>query len=238
MRPSTIFFTWNELRRWLMAPVPSKQFNALRDHGGLKHRLPELHRLWGVPQNPIHHPEVDTGVHVMMAIDRCAQADYSDAVRYATLVHDLGKGVTPEDILPAHRGHEEAGIPLVRAVNERLEVPEPIGKLALLVCEYHLRVHRIESETPASVVSLLKQLDYFSHPHILTQVLQACEADAKGRLGREDVVYTSTAYFDKITRAVNSIDVQSIIDANPKPHVLEQKLHMARVRAVRGVIRV
>lgn len=173
---------WTEIRRAMGSERPSVFLQALRDCDALAHLLPEVDCLFGVPQPERYHPEVDTGVHLMMALDKAAELSADEDVRVAVLFHDLGKGVTPTDQLPSHRGHEETGLPLVEAVCARYRVPNHTRRLALQVCAHHLDCHRLMEARPKTVFRLLERLDALRQPEI-DPFLAACEADYRGRKG-------------------------------------------------------
>jgi tRNA nucleotidyltransferase (CCA-adding enzyme) len=180
---------WQELSRGLMQVQPSRMFDVLRACGALKSLLPEVDRLWGVPQRPEYHPEIDTGVHVMMVLDMAARLNAPLAVRYACLGHDLGKGTTPADVLPRHMGHEERSARLLKKVGERLRVPVDCRELADVVAREHGNIHRSADLGAAALVRLLERCDAFRKPHRLSDILLACECDARGRLGSQSQAY-------------------------------------------------
>ena len=180
---------WQELARGLMEDHPVRLFDVLRDCGALRVVLPELDRLWGVPQRPEYHPEVDTGVHVMMVLQQAARLRAPLPVRWACLMHDLGKGTTPADVLPRHIGHEARSARLLRAVAERLRVPTECTELAEVVAREHGNIHRSADLNAAALVRLLERCDAFRKPARFADVLLACECDARGRLGFEQTDY-------------------------------------------------
>ncbi|MDM0024760.1 multifunctional CCA addition/repair protein [Variovorax saccharolyticus] len=180
---------WQELSRGLMEGSPSRMFELLRACGALPVLLPEVDRLWGVPQPEAHHPEVDTGVHLMMVLDMAARLAAPLGVRFACLVHDLGKGTTPADALPRHIGHEQRSAKLLRAVCERWRVPVEVRELADVVAREHGNIHRSADLNAAALVRLLERCDAFRKPERFDDVLLACECDARGRLGLEDAPY-------------------------------------------------
>ncbi|MDM0017790.1 multifunctional CCA addition/repair protein [Variovorax saccharolyticus] len=180
---------WQELSRGLMEGSPSRMFELLRACGALPVLLPEVDRLWGVPQPEAHHPEVDTGVHLMMVLDMAARLAAPLGVRFACLVHDLGKGTTPADALPRHIGHEQRSAKLLRAVCERWRVPVELRELADVVAREHGNIHRSADLNAAALVRLLERCDAFRKPERFDDVLLACECDARGRLGLEDAPY-------------------------------------------------
>ena len=183
---------WQEIARGLMEAHPARMFAVLRDCGALARQLPELDRLWGVPQRADYHPEVDTGVHTMMVIETAAAMGAPLPVRFAALVHDLGKGTTPDDILPCHVGHEERSVPMIDAVCQRLRVPTDCRDLALVVAREHGNIHRSDGFDATALVRLLERCDALRKPERFRQALLACEADARGRLGFEDRAYPQT----------------------------------------------
>ncbi len=180
---------WQELARGLMEPRPSRMFELLRECGALARLLPEVDRLWGVPQRAEYHPEVDTGVHVMMVLDMGARLSAPLPVRFACLTHDLGKGTTPADVLPRHIDHETRSARLLQKVADRWRVPNDCRELADVVAREHGNIHRSEALNAAAVVRLLERCDAFRKPQRFAQVVQACECDARGRLGFEDRPY-------------------------------------------------
>ncbi|MGK6308999.1 multifunctional CCA addition/repair protein [Variovorax sp. DT-64] len=180
---------WQELARGLMEARPSRMFELLRECGALAVLLPEVDRLWGVPQPEAHHPEVDTGRHLMLVLDMAARLDAPLPVRFACLVHDLGKGTTPAEVLPRHIGHEQRSVDLLRAVCERWRVPVELRELAEVVAREHGNIHRSGEFGAQALVRLLERCDAFRKPARFEQALLACECDARGRLGMEDRPY-------------------------------------------------
>ena len=180
---------WQELSRGLMEALPSRMFAVLRACGALAVLLPELDRLWGVPQRADYHPEVDTGLHTMLVLGQAVQQQAPLAVRWACLVHDLGKGTTPADVLPRHIGHEQRGAKLVRQVCQRLRVPSECKELAELVAYEHGNIHRSLDLSAAAVLRLLQRCDALRKPERFAQALWACECDARGRWGFEAAAY-------------------------------------------------
>ena len=201
---------WQELARGLMENQPSRMFEVLRECGALERLLPELHRLWGVPQRPEYHPEIDTGVHVMMVLDMAAQLNAPLPVRYACLGHDLGKGNTPADVLPRHIGHEERSVRLLKAVNERLRVPNDCKELADVVAREHGHIHQCMGFGAAALVRLLERLDAFRKPARLSNILLACECDARGRLGLENQPYPQAARLQAAWQSAVSVPTADI----------------------------
>jgi tRNA nucleotidyltransferase (CCA-adding enzyme) len=204
---------WQELARGLMEARPSRMFEVLRQCGALARLLPELDRLWGVPQRPEYHPEVDTGVHVMMVLDMAAQLGASLPVRYACLGHDLGKGTTPQDVLPRHIGHEERSVRLLKGVNTRLRVPNDCRELADVVAREHGNIHQCLGFGAAALVRLLERLDAFRKPARLADILLACECDARGRLGLEHQPYPQAERLHTAWQAAAHVATAPIAEA-------------------------
>jgi tRNA nucleotidyltransferase (CCA-adding enzyme) len=196
---------WQETVKALATERPSVFFRVLRECDALARVFPELDRLFGVRQPEKHHPEIDTGVHVMLVLDQAARLSADNVVRFAALVHDLGKGTTPKDILPHHYGHEERGVKLVEALCERLRVPREYRELAVLAARYHGLVHRATELRPETVLRLLKDSDAFRRPQRFEQFLLACEADARGRTGFEDRLYPQADLLRRAFQAANSV---------------------------------
>jgi tRNA nucleotidyltransferase (CCA-adding enzyme) len=180
---------WQEIARGLMEAKPSRMFDVLRDCGALQVLLPEVARLWGVPQPEAHHPEIDTGVHLMMVLDMAATLKAPLSVRFACLVHDLGKGTTRVEDLPRHLGHEERSVKLLLPICERLRVPADCKDLAVIVAKEHGNIHRSLQLNAQAVMRLLERCDAVRKPQRFHQVLQACECDARGRLGKQGDAY-------------------------------------------------
>ncbi len=228
---------WQETDKALRSPAPAVYFQTLRECGALAVILPELDRLFGVPQPAQHHPEIDTGVHVMMCLEQAAKLSEDPVVRFAVLLHDLGKGVTPAANWPHHYGHETLGLPLIRAVCERLRVPKKHTALARLVGEFHTHCHRMGELRPATVLSLLEALDAFRRPEQLTQFALACEADSRGRTGFEDRDYPQAARLHRACEAARAVDVPSLLKAKTtsqpaSPEAIKATLAKARTEAI------
>lgn len=201
---------WQELSRGLMEAKPSRMFEVLRACGALKVLLPELDRLWGVPQPPKYHPEVDTGVHVMMVIDYAAKQNFSLPVRFAALTHDLGKGTTPTDVLPSHIGHEMRSVNLLKDVVKRLRVPNDCKALANAVAKYHGKLHAVPQMKTSTIVTFLTELDAFRQGDRFQAFLQACECDSRGRLGLEDCELKEAALLQRAYEAANQVDAGAV----------------------------
>ena len=201
---------WQELARALTEPRPSPFFTVLRECGALAALLPELDRLFGVPQPAAHHPEIDSGVHTLLVLDQAARLSDDLEVRFAALVHDLGKGTTPAELLPKHHGHERRGTKLVAALCERLKAPRATRELAELVAHHHLIAHRALEIKPSTALELLEHLDAFRRPQRATQFLIACEADARGRSGLEARPYPQRERLETALAAARAVDARAI----------------------------
>ena len=177
---------WQEIAKGLMEQKPSRMFEVLRECGALQKVMPELDILWGVPQPEIYHPEIDTGLHIMMVIDYAAKQEFSLPIRFAALTHDLGKGTTPKDILPRHTGHEVRGVDLLKEVSRRLRVPNDCKELAQIVAKFHGKVHQVSKMQPETVLQFLMDTDAIRQPQRFQEFLLACECDSRGRLSFEE----------------------------------------------------
>ena len=227
---------WQELARGLMEAQPSRMFETLRACGALQRLLPELDRLWGVPQRADFHPEVDTGVHVMMVIDMAARLKLSLPARFAALTHDLGKGQTPADILPRHIGHELKSASLLEPLCERLRVPADCRDVARLVARFHGDMHKVELLRPDTKLKILERCDALRRPARFEEVLGACEADYRGRLGKEEKAYVAADAWRAALAAVQSVDAGAIAQACAEPQQIPARIHEARVQAIAALI--
>jgi tRNA nucleotidyltransferase (CCA-adding enzyme) len=228
---------WQEMAKALSESHPSRFFEVLRACGALARLLPELDRLWGIPQPATWHPEIDTGVHVMMVVDKAAELSAATEVRYAALCHDLGKGRTPADMLPRHRGHEERGVELIADICRRFRVPTRFCELARITARYHGQVHRAAELRPQTVLALFEGVDLFRRPQRLEQMLLACEADFRGRTGFEDRPYPQGDLVRRCARAAQGLDVRAIAAAAAEPKRIPEDIRRARLAAIRRVLR-
>jgi tRNA nucleotidyltransferase (CCA-adding enzyme) len=207
---------WQELAKALVSKSPDAFVTVLRDCEALGIVLPEIDALFGVPQPSKFHPEIDTGVHLLMCLQQARLLSDDPQVLYATLVHDVGKGATDRTLWPSHKGHETLGLPLLDAIAARLKVPNDFAKLAALVCEHHTKLHRLEQVDADKALALLEAIDVFRRPERLDKFLLACEADARGRTGFEDRDYPQRAFLQTLAEAATGIDVGAAIkNANP-----------------------
>ena len=224
---------WQELSKGLMEQKPSRMFDVLRSCGALHKILPELDKLWGVPQPPQHHPEIDTGVHVMMVIDYAAKQNFNLPVRFAALMHDLGKGTTPVDILPRHIGHEARSVQLVKDVCKRLRVPNDCKALAQIVAKFHGKLHQVSHMRPSTVVEFLTELDAFRQPERFKDFLKACECDSRGRTGLENCELPETEFILTALQAASSIEAGAIAKQHTEPEKIKKAVFEARLQAVK-----
>jgi tRNA nucleotidyltransferase (CCA-adding enzyme) len=226
---------WTELERALGENKPSRFFEVLRTCGALAKLFPEIDRLYGVPQPAKYHPEIDTGVHVMLVLDQATRLSNDSRVRFAALLHDLGKGTTPPAEWPSHHGHEQRSVDLVKDLCMRLRVPNDYRELAVLVANYHGDCHRAAELRPDTLLKKLEALDALRRPERFEQFLIACEADARGRPGYEDQPYPQAEIFRKALRAVATVITQPLIDAGLKGEDIGRELQKLRVQAIEGI---
>ena len=224
---------WREIELAMQTEKPSIFVSVLRECGALEELLPEINRLFGVPQPEKYHPEIDTGVHLLMALDAAAGLSKGAAnVVFAVLLHDLGKGITPQQDWPAHRGHETMGLPLVDAVCSRLKVPNAVHDLSRKVCLLHLRCHRILEVRPLSALRLLEKLDLFRQPGLLPDFIAACEADYRGRKGLQDREYPQGEYLQQVYQAAAGIRARDLDLKGVSGPEVGERLRQARLEAI------
>jgi tRNA nucleotidyltransferase (CCA-adding enzyme) len=231
---------WVETERALRERDPQVFVEVLRSCGALAALLPEVEALFGVPQKALYHPEVDTGVHLLMVLKQAAQLSSpantqapepgDSRVVFAALTHDLGKGITPEHVLPSHRGHESAGLPLVENVCARLKVPNAHRQLALIVCEYHLHMHRAMELRGDTLLRLLEATGALRQPERLELFLKACEADSRGRLGMDDRDYPQADYLRRAQQRAAAITAADVKEPGLEGKALGEALRKARIR--------
>lgn len=222
---------WQELATGLMETKPSLMFESLRACGALAKILPEVDRLFGVPQPAQYHPEVDTGVHVMLVIDFAASHGYSLPVRFAALCHDLGKGTTPQEQWPRHIAHEARSADLVKQLCARLRVPQESRDLALITARYHGDAHRALELRPQTLLKLLRGCDALRQPQRFEQFLEACSSDFGGRPGYETQCYAPASYLRQALAVVSAVDAADIARSNT-PQAIPAAIEKARVTAL------
>ncbi len=230
---------WQELEKSLRHPGFYRFIEVLRSCGALAILMPEVDVLFGVPQPEQYHPEIDTGVHTLMALKAAAAAEYKPEIIFAVLVHDLGKGVTPKSELPSHHGHEKSGLPLVEDVCTRFRVPKNFRQLARKVCEYHLHLHRIADLKSTTVLKLIEQLDGFRQPRQVEDFIAACTADKRGRLGLEQSAYPQGSVLREYFEAANGVDTGDIsrqaAQTGKKGKEIGEAVRRARLSAITKV---
>ncbi|ANB01285.1 multifunctional CCA addition/repair protein [Ectothiorhodospira sp. BSL-9] len=226
---------WQETEKALKAPAPSAFFQVLRDCGALAVLFPELEALYGVPQPPRYHPEIDTGVHVFMVLDQATRLSEDPLVRFAALTHDLGKGNTPREILPSHRGHEERGVVLIEALCDRFRIPNRYRELARLVARYHGLVHRVFELRPQTLARTLEGLDAYRRPERLESVLLACEADYRGRTGFEARPYPQADYVRRAQARCAAIQARELVEQGLKGPAIAEALQQQRIQALKAL---
>ena len=231
---------WQELSRGLMEARPSRMLEVLRDCGALARLLPEVDRLWGVPQPVEHHPEVDTGAHLLLVLDAAAALDAPLPARWACLCHDLGKGETPPAEWPRHIAHEARSERLARQVSARLKAPTEATELALMVAREHTNIHRSPSFGAAAVVRLLERCDAFRRPQRLADALLACEADARGRLGLQDQPYPARPLLLQALAVACGVDAGAVAAAaqaqGGRGEAIATAIRIARTDAVSAAL--
>lgn len=224
--------SWKEVSRALMEPRPEVFIEVLRNCGALAAWLPEVDTLFGVPQTATHHPEVDTGVHALMVLRQCAEHDQPLSVRWASLLHDVGKGLTPESEWPRHIAHEHKGLRLIKAINQRCKVPRECAELALLVGEYHTHGHRALELRADTLLKLLQSFDAYRRPQRFAEFVAACEMDARGRLGFEQRDYPQADYLLGAAEVARQVAVQPLVELGFKGAELGEALQRERLRAL------
>ena len=228
---------WAETARALGEAAPAVFFEVLRKCGALARIFPEIDGLFGVPQPAEHHPEIDTGIHTLMVLTQAARLSDDTRVRFAALVHDLGKGTTPKAEWPKHIGHEERGVPLVRELCARLRTPRDYRELAVHVTRYHLHYHRAGELRPDTFLKVLDALDAFRRPERFRQWLLACEADSRGRPGYEDREPVNTRIWQRAFAAAAAIDASMLVAQGLEGRAIGEELRRRRMAAIKEVAR-
>ncbi|WP_375751420.1 multifunctional CCA addition/repair protein [Vibrio sp. HN007] len=223
---------WQEWHKSLLTQNPDVFLSVLRECGALKIVLPEFDALFGVPQPEKWHPEIDTGVHTLMVANQAAKLVSSPVIRFAAQTHDLGKGVTPKAEWPSHKMHESRGLPIIKALCERVRVPNEYKELALAVCAQHSNIHRAKELRPATFLKIFNSLDVWRKPEKLGGVLLSCVADHQGRKGFEDNAYPQKAIVESAYQAALSIEVQEIISDGFKGKAIRDELDKRRIDAI------
>jgi tRNA nucleotidyltransferase (CCA-adding enzyme) len=228
---------WTETVKALAEPNPERFFEVLRGCGALERIFPEIDRLFGVPQPARHHPEIDTGVHVMMVLQQSVRLSDDTRVRFAALVHDLGKGTTPKDQWPRHIAHEHRSARLVRELCERLKVPKEFRDLGIITAEYHSHCHRALELKPATLLKLLEATDAFRRPQRFEQFLLACEADARGRTGLEERDYPQADCLRAALEAASAVDARPFAGQGLKGEQIAEAIREERLHRIKALTR-
>ena len=226
---------WQETERALGESRPDVFFETLRSCGALAKIFPEVDALYGIPQPPRWHPEIDTGVHVMLVVRYAAKINAPVIVRFAALVHDLGKALSPPEKWPSHRGHEEAGVPLIEDLCARLKVPNGYRELAILTARYHPQVHRVAEHRPSTLLKLLESVDAFRRPERFRELLLACEADARGRAGLESQPYPQAEFLLRARDVAAAVTLSEEERQSLQGPFLGERLREKRLAAVTAV---
>ncbi len=224
---------WQETMRALTEKTPARYFEVLRESGALEKLFPEINRLWGVPQPEKHHPEIDTGIHTMMVLTQAAKLSSDPKVRFAALVHDLGKGTTPKNKWPKHIDHESRGVPLVKALCNRYRIPNDYRELALIVTQYHLHYHRAAELRDATFLKTLESLDAFRRPQRFELFLLACEADSRGRTGYENKHFDQPSIYRKAFNAAKKINAKELVSQGLKGKEIKEELARLRIKSIK-----
>ena len=224
---------WQETMRALAEKTPARYFEVLRECGALEKLFPEINRLWGVPQPEKHHPEIDTGVHTMMVLTQAAKLSGDTKVRFAALVHDLGKGTTPKSQWPKHIDHESRGVPLVAALCDRYRIPNDYRELGMIVAKYHLHYHRAAELRADTFLKTIVSLDAFRRPERFELFLLACEADSRGRPGFENKDFEQPDIYRKVFKAANAIDAKELVTKGLQGKDIKKELSKLRIQAIK-----
>lgn len=225
---------WDELAAGLRGSNPDAFIDDMQKNGKLKEILPEVDALFGVPQNAKYHPEIDTGRHTLMALKKAQDLNGGLSVRFATLVHDLGKAATDPDHWPKHHDHEALGVPLVENVSDRLGVPQDVKALAVNVARFHLHAHRAMEMGPNKLVNLFEDIDALDNPESFEQFIVAVQADAQGRLGMEDKPYPQADFLRATLKAAQEVDLSDILQEDTSDQITYDKIRQRRIEAVRS----
>ncbi len=229
---------WTELVKALQEKSPSAFFHTLKDCNALEKIFPEIHNLFGVPQPPQYHPEIDTGIHTLLCLEQATLLSEKPEVRFAALVHDLGKASSPKEHWPHHHGHERAGLPILEQLCLRLRIPNSFKTLATHVMEYHTHCHKAFELRPASIIDLLSTLGAFKpNNDLLVDFLLACTADARGRTGLEHTPYRQTQCLSNAARAAATINTKEVLESDLKGQAIGDAIRQLRIKAVADFIK-
>lgn len=227
---------WTELGKALSAKYPARFILVLRSCNALVKLFPEIEALFGVPQPKEYHPEIDTGLHTIMSLNQSVRLTDDPMIRFATLVHDLGKATTPEKDWPSHHGHEACGVKIIDKLCKRYRIPNKYHSLATHVAKFHLDCHRIQEMKPATILKKLEQLDAFRRPDRFKQFLIACEADARGRGGFENSDYPQAEYFMNMLNAANEIDSKILQEKGFEGKILGKEIKKQQIENIKKIV--
>jgi len=227
---------WTELDKALAEDDPQVFFTSLRECNVLSTLFPEIDNLFGIPQTAKFHPEIDTGIHVMMVLKKSAELNYDNDIRFAALTHDLGKANTPTQTLPSHHGHEHRGVKLTKQFCKKWRVPKATTELALITCEYHTHIHRAYELKPTTLLKLFKQTDSFRRPERFIKMTRACIADARGRLNFENDPYPQADYAVRLMQKINALDLAPVLNSSHKGKGIAQAIYDYRLQQLKGFI--
>ncbi|MFT4650647.1 MAG: tRNA nucleotidyltransferase (CCA-adding enzyme) [Polaribacter sp.] len=225
---------WTEMSRALGESNPSIFFETLRECDVLATLFPEIDGLYGVPQTAKYHPEIDTGIHVMMALEKSAELNFDIETRFAVLMHDLGKATTPTDILPSHHGHEQRGVKLVKSFCKRWKVPKAHTELALITTEYHTHVHRAFDLKPATLLKLFAKTDVFRKPERFKKMVRACSSDARGRTSFENAPYPQAEFLNQLADKICTADISKVTQSDLQGKALGEAIHNLRLELIKS----
>lgn len=228
---------WQETERALAESQPWVYFQVLRDCHALKIIFPELDRLFGVPQPEKHHPEIDCGIHTLMVLEQASLLSTDVTIRWASLLHDLGKGLTRDELLPSHHGHEQSGEALVIGINQRLKTPNEFKDLSRLVCLFHTHVHRAFELKPQTLLKFFNKIDLWRKPARLQQILVACKADSRGRTGFEDVNYSQVEYITEIADACLEVNARQFVSQGIIGKAIGEAIAKERLKVIKGLVK-
>jgi tRNA nucleotidyltransferase (CCA-adding enzyme) len=224
---------WTEMEKALSGKYPARFILVLQSCNAMKKLFPEIEALFGVPQTKEYHPEIDSGLHTIMSLNQSTRLSDDPMIRFAVLVHDLGKATTPKDKLPSHHGHEERGAKIIDKLCKRYRIPNKYRELAVNVSRFHLDCHRIQEMKPETVLKKLEQLDAFRRPERFEQFLIACEADARGRAGFEDREYPQPEYFQNALKAANEVSSKLLQEQGLEGKALGQEIKQQQVENIK-----
>jgi tRNA nucleotidyltransferase (CCA-adding enzyme) len=226
---------WVELERALTEAFPLRFFEVLQECKALQRVFPEIDRLFGVPQPELHHPEIDSGIHTMMVLEQAGKLTDDPLIRFAALVHDLGKGTTPKEQWPSHRGHEERSVDIIKDLADHYRIPGRYRDLAIIVARHHLDCHRVMEMRPDTILKKLESMDAFRRPDRIEQFLIACEADIRGRKGMEDRDYPQAQYLRDTLAAARDIDTCVVQNKDLSGQEIAEAIRKLRIDAIKKV---